>query len=123
MPNDPQAAPTPPQPPSPASSSSVISPSATTQTSPPPSTPLATVEQDSLSELFSRDPLSLGQQDLDRIILSFREQRARFAANEAAGIKPHAGAKAKANKVDLAGRAKAPTATLEILGLAAKVPQ
>lgn len=40
-----------------------------------------------LDELFNRDPLSLLDQDIDRIIESLRAARDKFAAEEAATVK------------------------------------
>lgn len=48
----------------------------------PQSTALVEAEVESLTELFSRDPEGYSSQDLDRIILTLREQRTRFIAAE-----------------------------------------
>ena len=48
----------------------------------PQSDALAEASPDSLSELFSRDPLGLGEADLDRIVATLREQRKRWQAAE-----------------------------------------
>lgn len=57
---------------------------------------------DSLTELMSRDPASLGEADLDRLIAVMREQRENWAKLEASG-----GRQTKAK----------PKATAEELGL------
>ena len=47
--------------------------------------PLAEASITSLDELFSRDPLSLSQQDLAAIVVELRRQRQRYIEAEAAG--------------------------------------
>lgn len=47
--------------------------------------PLAEASLDSLSELFSRDPLQLSDADIDRITLTLREKRKLWREAEAAG--------------------------------------
>lgn len=41
-------------------------------------------EQTDINELFSRDPMSLSDQDIDKIIAEYRKRRASFNANPAA---------------------------------------
>ncbi len=69
-------------------------------------------EGDSLAEVMSRDPEGLSRQDRDRIITALREQRARIAAAEAAGLKPKTAK--SADKVPLG---KIATKPLEDMGL------
>lgn len=45
---------------------------------------LAEVRANSLDELFSRDPLSLSDADLDKMIAIYREKREVWARSEAA---------------------------------------
>lgn len=47
--------------------------------------PLHSASPESLDELFSRDPLELSNQDLDKIVAHLRAQRNQWAADEAAG--------------------------------------
>lgn len=77
----------------------------------PPANPLAGVSPATLDELFNRDPLSLGKQDLMTIVAALRAERERWGAAEASGAK-HA-TKAKAPAGDK------PKATLASLGLTA----
>jgi len=46
------------------------------------STPLSEPTLSSLDELFSRDPLSLSDQDIDAIVSALRKQRGQFALSE-----------------------------------------
>ena len=68
----------------------------------PQSQLLAEASEDSLSELFSRDPEGFQRQDRDLIVKALRAQRARFELAEAEGkkaprqLKAGAGAGAKA---------------------------
>ena len=65
----------------------------------PQSQLLAEASEDSLSELFSRDPEGFTRQDRDQIVKALRAQRARFELAEAEGKKaprqPKAAAVAK----------------------------
>jgi len=65
----------------------------------PQSQLLAEASEDSLSELFSRDPEGFTRQDRDQIVKALRAQRARFELAEAEGKKaprqPKAAAAAK----------------------------
>lgn len=83
-------------------------------TTPAALSPLAEAVPESLDELFSRDPLSLTQQDLDKIIANLREARARWAAAEASGAKsaPRSAKAAAGPKV-----AAKPGMSLDDLGL------
>ncbi len=65
----------------------------------PVSTALAEASPESLSELFSRDPEGYSTQDLDRVILALREQRARWAATASAPKPPRSSKPAGANLV------------------------
>jgi len=49
-----------------------------------PPNPLAEAEPLSLDELFDRDPLELTKQNIDQIILAFRNQRKTWEAEETA---------------------------------------
>lgn len=51
----------------------------------PQSAALAEASPDSLTELFSRDPLGFGEQDLARLVTELRKQRERWASAEAGG--------------------------------------
>ena len=51
----------------------------------PQSQLLAEASEDSLSELFSRDPEGFTRQDRDQIVKALRAQRARFELAEAGG--------------------------------------
>ena len=53
----------------------------------PQSQLLAEASEDSLSELFSRDPEGFQRQDRDLIVKALRAQRARFELAEAEGKK------------------------------------
>jgi len=76
--------------------------------------PLASADPSSLEELFSKDPLDLQSQDLDRIIETLRAQRAKFLAMpEKAPAKRTA--KAPLAKAELGG--KSPEDFLKELGL------
>ena len=65
----------------------------------PQSQLLAEASEDSLSELFSRDPEGFTRQDRDQIVKALRAQRARFELAETEGKKaprqPKAAAAAK----------------------------
>lgn len=65
---------------------------------------LEEVRENSLDELFSRDPLSLSDADLDKMIALYREKRAVWAKGEAA-------------KLAAKGAKKTPTAAPEKLSL------
>lgn len=56
--------------------------------------PLAEVQPQTLGELFSRDPLSLSDQDIDKIVEELRRQRAKWQEAEATGRKSAAKAAA-----------------------------
>jgi len=80
----------------------------------PQSQLLAEASEDSLSELFSRDPEGFTRQDRDQIVKALRAQRARFELAEAEGK--------KAPRQLKAGAAAKPTSSttsldLEDLGL------
>jgi len=47
--------------------------------------PLVQASPESLDELFSRDPLELSSQDIDKIVAHLRAQRHQWSADEAAG--------------------------------------
>lgn len=66
----------------------------------PQSPLLSEVNPDSLSDLFSRDPLKLGDADIARIVATLRQQREAWAKAEAAGATraPKASAGPKASK-------------------------
>jgi len=49
--------------------------------------PLDQASPESLDELFSRDPLQLSDQDLDRIVAHLRAQRNQWKQEEASGAK------------------------------------
>jgi hypothetical protein len=49
--------------------------------------PLAEALPTSLQELFDRDPLSLTDDDIDRIVAELRAQRSRWEAGQRAGKK------------------------------------
>ena len=57
--------------------------------------PLQEVEKESLSELFARDPESLSEADLDRIVSELRSKRMLWLQTEEAGKKKKAEPKAK----------------------------
>lgn len=80
----------------------------------PQSTALAEASQgqDSLAEVFARDPEGYSRQDRDIIVQALRDQRARVAAAEAAGIKPRTAKSAE--KVPLSNKA---TKDLSDMGL------
>lgn len=65
---------------------------------------LAEAQPDSLSELMSRAPATLSDDDKRRIITAMREQRERWLAEEAAGVRN----KSKAAKVSGAETTKTP---------------
>lgn len=50
-----------------------------------PASPLAEVDPASLNELFSRDPLKLSDQDIDKMVEIYRAQRLRWKQEEATG--------------------------------------
>lgn len=54
----------------------------------PVSQALAEATPDSIADLMSRNIETCSDTDIDKIILFQREQRARFAATESAGLKP-----------------------------------
>jgi hypothetical protein len=56
--------------------------------------PLEEAMPDSLDELFSRDPLKLGETDLRRIVEELRRMRKNFLITEAEGKKPKRAPKA-----------------------------
>ena len=69
----------------------------------PQSPALSEAITDSLSELYSRDPLGLSNQDLDRLIADLRLQRERWKAADATGPKAKSsGHGAKSRAVDSA---------------------
>ena len=47
-----------------------------------------TPDETAVAELFSRDPLALSEQDLDRIIERLRSQRARYVQGNVSAGKP-----------------------------------
>jgi major membrane immunogen (membrane-anchored lipoprotein) len=55
-----------------------------------------------LDDLFARDPDQLTRPDIQQIIAEFRDRRAQFKADEAAGKKPGKRKKAEAPVVNLA---------------------
>jgi hypothetical protein len=67
-----------------------------TSTQIPQSQLLEEASEDSLSELFSRDPEGFTKQDRTQIIMAYRAQRARFEAAQAQGAKPPKQPKAQA---------------------------
>lgn len=55
----------------------------------PPSFALSVASpEESLQDLFSRDPEHFSQQDISRVVEAMRELRTRLEAAEAAGTKP-----------------------------------
>lgn len=61
----------------------------TSSSSIPPSLALSeTSPEESLQDLFSRDPEHFSQQDISRVVEVFRQLRSRLEAAEAAGTKP-----------------------------------
>lgn len=55
----------------------------------PPSSALSEASpEESLQDLFSRDPEHFSQQDVSRVVEAMRELRIRLEAAEAAGAKP-----------------------------------
>jgi hypothetical protein len=85
----------------------------------PQSSALAEASPFSLSELFSRDPEELGQQDIAALVQALREQRERWlATGGATKVKPPGKASGKAaGKVLLALPAGGKPATLEDMDL------
>lgn len=69
-----------------------------------------------ISELFSRDPLLLSDQDIDQIINKLREQRHKFVAGNITAGKPEA-KKSVAQKAGEAVLAKTGDIDLSELGL------
>ena len=60
----------------------------------PQSNALSEAQSDSLSELLTRDPEGYGEQDLQRAIEAYRQQRQKFLELEASGAsKPKAATK------------------------------
>lgn len=53
----------------------------------PISNALTEATPDSISDLFNRDPETLNETDLDRLIAEMRSNRERYEAAEAAGVK------------------------------------
>lgn len=53
----------------------------------PSSNAISEATPDSLSELFSRDPEHFQDQDIDKIIATLRDQRARYQLAESTGAK------------------------------------
>jgi hypothetical protein len=51
----------------------------------PTSNPLAEAKPQSLDEIFSSDPLGLGEREFETVIRALREEAARWAIAEAAG--------------------------------------
>ena len=70
--------------------------------------PLTEAEPESLDELFSRDPLELSTQDINKIVAHLRSLRHQWAADEAAGA-------TKARKKGKAAPAPKETISLEQL--------
>lgn len=66
--------------------------------------PLEGVESQTLDELMSRDPLDLGQADLEKIVSILREQRKRWLVEAQAPkvAKPKAAGKRAASAADVA---------------------
>lgn len=65
--------------------------------------PLDAVNHQTLDELFSRDPMSLADADLETIVLNLRRMRSAWAVQEAeAQAKPKRQAKVKATPAELA---------------------
>jgi len=60
--------------------------------------PLASAEPESIEELFSRDPLELSAQDIDKIIAHFRLHRKLWSQEEASAKSQGRTAKAAATK-------------------------
>ncbi len=54
-----------------------------------------------LDDLFARDPDQLTRADIQQMIAEFRERRAQFKADEAAGRRPKAGKKKEAPVINL----------------------
>ena len=63
--------------------------------------PLTEVPKESLAELFKRDPLKLSDQDVERICVELRKQRAQWAVEEVAKAAKPKKAKAAALPADL----------------------
>jgi len=65
--------------------------------------PLEGVESQTLDELMSRDPLDLGQADLEKIVSILREQRKRWLVEAQAPkvAKPKATGKRAASEADI----------------------
>jgi hypothetical protein len=71
-----------------------------------------------IAELFDKDPMQLGEQDIDLIVLKFRRQRAQFnggAGNKKAG--QPASKQTKASKAAEAIRAKTGAVDIKLPGL------
>lgn len=67
--------------------------------------PLAEASSTSLDELFSRNPLDLTDNDVEKIVREFRAKRALWLDAEAKGAKRAPGAKAAAKaKLDTDGK-------------------
>lgn len=64
-------------------------------TTPASESPLEGVESQTLDELMSRDPLDLGQADLEKIVSILREQRKRWLVEAQAPKAPKAKATGK----------------------------
>lgn len=78
----------------------------------PQSDALREVRIDSIADLFSKDPESFTKEDEVRLVATFRQQRERWAAAEAAG------GKAPGTKSKIAPQVQvAPTTSAEDIGL------
>ena len=75
----------------------------TSNTTPASESPLEGVESQTLDELMSRDPLDLGQADLEKIVSILREQRKRWLVEVQApkAAKPKAAGKKAASQADI----------------------
>lgn len=71
--------------------------------------PLLEVKPDSLEDIFSKDPRTLEEKDLERIVAALRSQREKWNQAEAAGKKTLRQAKPKTTATA--------TLTLEDLGI------
>jgi len=81
----------------------------------PDETPTEPLES-TIAELYSRDPLKLSDQDLDRIIERLRTQRARYAQGNMTAGKPEVKKSAAQKKREAITRALGPV-DLSALGL------
>lgn len=49
--------------------------------------PLSEVKEDSLNDLFMKDPLNLSEADIERVVTELRRKREQWQAAEASGAK------------------------------------